>query len=86
MKKATKKDSRKSAKQIKAEAQERLDNRPRFGYCDDLDKDPQIVTEKFKGNQRQVALIPLPFQSGKLRKQVREFTKRLWEGKWRTAK
>lgn len=68
------------------------DNRPRFGWCDDLDNEPNIVREKKRGrllssfsmraasvNQdRHVAVIPLPFSSAKMRAKVRALAKTLW--------
>jgi hypothetical protein len=53
----------------------KLDNRPRFGYCRDLDRNPQIITEDSKGvkTARQVAVIPLPYMSPKVRAKVRAF-------------
>lgn len=53
------------------------DLRPRFGWCDDLDLDPQYISEKRVGGGIYVAVIPMPFNSGKIRKEVREFTTRL---------
>lgn len=50
------------------------DPRPRFGYCDDLDLDPQHITEKRKSKKDlYVVVIPLPFKSPKLRRYIREF-------------
>lgn len=55
------------------------DSRPRFGWCHDLDNDPQIIAESGSPETDQsVAVIPLPFLSLKIKKQVREFTQSLW--------
>lgn len=54
------------------------DNRPRFGWCGSLDSDPQRIWEEKIPEQRAVALIPLPFNSPKIKKAIREFTKSLW--------
>lgn len=57
----------------------KTDNRPRFGWCPDLDSIPQEVLEdKIFPNERSVAVIPLPFMSPKMKAKVREFTKSLW--------
>ena len=61
------------------------DNRPRFGWCGDLDSEPQTVWEKrfandalrFKGKPY-VAVIPIPKATGHYRKLVREFAKAMW--------
>ena len=50
------------------------DKRPRFGWADDLDKDPQHVREvKSPRFSQPVAVIPLPFMSSKVRRKIREF-------------
>lgn len=55
------------------------DNRPRFGWCDDLDNEPQFIfEEKAEPSERPVAVIPLPFMSGKRRAIIRKFAKSLW--------
>ena len=55
--------------------------RPRFGWCDDLDNDPQIIWEKKGPNANMpVVLIPLMFMSPKLKKQFREIARKLWSG------
>ena len=62
------------------------DPRPRFGFCWDLDKEPQIVRERTLwgdanfGRKRRtaVAVIPLPFMSSKQKAKVRAFAKTLW--------
>lgn len=55
------------------------DQRPRFGWADDLDKDPQHIREKKSPRYRHpVVVIPLPFMSAKLRKKLREFAKGIW--------
>ena len=53
---------------------EKTDNRPRFGWCWNLDNEPQNITEKrvFKA-QVPVVVIPLPYASAKVRRKVREF-------------
>lgn len=54
------------------------DPRPRFGWCEDLDMDPQHVTEK-KHNKGDtfVAVVPLPFNSSPMRRKLREAVKGL---------
>ncbi len=57
------------------------DKRPRFGWCDDLDSDPQKISEsKNWDSSHPVAVIPLPFMSPKQRKTIREFAKNHWSG------
>lgn len=51
------------------------DKRPRFGWTDDLDKDPQYIYEKKQKGFTHVVVIPLPFESSKLRRKIREFIK-----------
>lgn len=56
------------------------DTRPRFGWCDDLDLEPQRVRESRRGKDDiSVVVIPLPFHSTKLRKKIKEFAKSLWQ-------
>lgn len=48
------------------------DPRPRFGWCDNLDLDPQHITEKkVNKGDTYVVVIPLPYASPKLRKAAR---------------
>jgi hypothetical protein len=55
------------------------DKRPRFGWCDDLDKQPQkIVENKSPIYSHPVVVIPLPFMSPKTKALFREFTKGFW--------
>jgi hypothetical protein len=56
------------------------DKRPRFGWADDLDKDPQFIYEaqNKKKSRHPVAVIPLPFMSAKRRRIIREFTEDTW--------
>lgn len=58
------------------------DRRPRFGWVDDLDKDPQFIYEvQNKGKERHpVVVIPLPFMSPKMKKFSRVVAKNLWSG------
>lgn len=54
----------------------KTDNRPRFGFAQNLDDNPQVVYEKSGGlgsNPIPVVVIPLPYVSAKVRKKVREF-------------
>jgi hypothetical protein len=57
------------------------DNLPRFGFCYDLDAEPQIIHErpiaKIPARPRAVVVIPLPFMSAKQKAKVRAFTKSL---------
>ena len=53
---------------------EKPDSRPRFGWCRDLDYDPQWIYEKKSISFYPVAVIPLPCMSAVLRKKIREFT------------
>ena len=55
-----------------------IDHRPRFGYVDDIDGNPQRVYEKKKNmpspkSSAMVVVIPLPFGSANLRRKVKEF-------------
>lgn len=53
---------------------ENPDNRPRFGWCDNLDNEPQKIFEKrFRKTTQPVVVIPLPYVSAKVRRKVREF-------------
>jgi hypothetical protein len=62
------------------------DNRPHFGYCDDLSNEPQIIAEKRRNkDQREVVVIPLPYHSAKFRMQLRAIAKWLNVDKWRTV-
>lgn len=55
------------------------DNRPRFGYCHDLDSQPQICWETKIAGGTPIVVIPVPFNSTKVRQKVRNFTKEfLW--------
>lgn len=65
---------------MKNKTLDKTDNRPRFGWTDVLDDDPQVIYEKrILGTKIPVAVIPLPFMSAKQRHKVREFTKEtLW--------
>ena len=52
------------------------DGRVRFGWTDSLDNEPQTIREKkFKGAFA-VAVLPMPFMSGRRRAIVREFQKK----------
>lgn len=61
------------------------DKRPRFGWCANLDNEPQSVWEgnAFLIEPKPVVLIPLPKMTEKMKKLAREFVKGLWteEGK-----
>ena len=50
------------------------DNRPRFGWCDDLGKDPQMILEERDQGDVPVVVIPLPYMSSKIKHKIREFT------------
>ncbi len=54
------------------------DKRIRFGWTDDLDKDPQRIFEN-KGapgmHVHPVAVVPMPFMSSKMRAKIREHLK-----------
>jgi len=60
----------------------KIDNRPRFGWAHTLDNDPQIIYEnpdKWIADDQEsfpVAIVPLPYMSGKLRQKVRNFIKK----------
>lgn len=56
------------------------DTRPRFGWTDSpLDNDPQVIKEnKDNPSSVPVVVIPLPYLSTSLRKQVKLFAKGLW--------
>lgn len=60
--------------------EQKVDERPRFGWTDSLDKEPQVIYEKkARGHKTPVVVIPLPFMSAKLRREIREFAKhRIW--------
>ena len=62
------------------------DNRPRFGYCLNLDADPQRIHEiksPVKGSkERAVVVIPLQFNSASTRKMCREFAGYMNETRW----
>jgi hypothetical protein len=49
------------------------DQRPRFGWSDSLDTDPQILSENRFDKSFPVVVIPLPYQSEKLRRKIRDF-------------
>jgi hypothetical protein len=54
---------------------EKIDSRPRFGWADSLDNEPQVIREeKFKGSFP-VAVLPLPFMSSKRRSVIRKIQK-----------
>jgi hypothetical protein len=53
------------------------DKRPRFGWVEDLDEDPQTIWEKKCKGATHVVVIPLPYKSPKLSKRIREFAKTL---------
>jgi hypothetical protein len=56
-------------------SKQNTDGRPRFGWTDSLDNEPQIIREKkFKGAFA-VAVLPMPFMSARRRAVVREFQK-----------
>ena len=51
------------------------DQRPRFGWCTNLDNEPQHIYEKgYQDFRTPVVVIPLPYMSAKMRKKIREFT------------
>jgi hypothetical protein len=53
--------------------------RPRFGWTDTLDEDPQyIYEEKSDDHPYPVVVIPLPYMSPKLRRLIREYTNSIW--------
>lgn len=60
------------------------DNRPRFGFCQNLDAEPQKITEKVNGPSLDsvrifpVAVIPLPGNSRATQKRVRDFVRSLY--------
>lgn len=56
------------------------DKRPRFGWTDDLDKDPQFIyeTQNITKDRHHVVVIPLPYSSPKQKAIVRAFAKSLW--------
>lgn len=60
---------------------EPTDNRPRFGYCSNLDSDPQTIYERRTlrdlEKEQYVAVIPLPNSSSLNRKKIRDFVKTL---------
>lgn len=60
------------------------DRRPRFGWSDSLDNDPQFIYESKRGSAGRgahpVVVIPLPFMSPKLRHAMRSVAKQLWSG------
>ena len=67
-------------------AVEGLDNRPRYGWCVDLDKNPQTVREERSYSEqtatknRYVVVIPIPYKSSMVRKAVAKLVKRIrWE-------
>lgn len=64
----------------KPPASKKPDIRPRFGWTEDIDRDPQYVFENriHPEGMKSVVIIPLPFMSPKIKKQIREFTKTLW--------
>lgn len=50
------------------------DNRPRFGWTQTLDNEPQIIREnKTEQAAIPVVVIPLPFESPTLRRKIRDF-------------
>ena len=54
------------------------DNQPRFGWSGSLDDDPTIVWEEKDSRmppERPVVVIPLPYNSAKVRAKVRAFVK-----------
>jgi len=54
------------------------DNRPRFGWVRFFDHDPILVHEKRVSDfERYAVVIPLPYASASLLKNVRAFTKEL---------
>ena len=56
------------------------DHRVRFGWCDDVDADPQVVAEHKQNNEDvYVAMMPLPKNSGRLRAQMRKVSQSLWK-------
>lgn len=63
-----------------------LDTRPRFGFCHDLDREPQLIRERAgegdraygRSRRMAVAVIPMPYLSPKMKRLVREFTADLW--------
>lgn len=53
----------------------KLDQRPRFGWCANLNNDPQVITE-FKGigsDDTPVAVLPMPICSAKRKAVIRKF-------------
>ena len=55
------------------------DRRPRFGWTDTLDLDPQhIYEDKSDDHPCPVVVIPLPYMSPKLRKLIRGFASSLF--------
>jgi hypothetical protein len=53
-----------------------MDKRPRFGWANSLDNDPQIIAEKkLRNDYFPVAVIPLAFMSAKMRDKVRKLAK-----------
>jgi hypothetical protein len=52
------------------------DKRIRFGWCDDLDNDPQRISEKREDPiQHPVAVVPMPFMSAKMRAKINKHLK-----------
>lgn len=56
-----------------------FDNRPRYGWCNNLDLDPQIILEKRPPKSptrefRPVVVIPMPYTSDKVRMKIKAFT------------
>jgi hypothetical protein len=56
-----------------------MDKRPRFGWTETLDNEPQVIREGRKGKTKDfpVAVIPLPFMSAKMRTKILAFTKQI---------
>lgn len=51
------------------------DKRPRYGYCFDLDQDPQRVWEAKDKDATPVVIIPLAFHSAKQKAKINKFVK-----------
>jgi hypothetical protein len=62
----------------KKQKEPKPDLRPRFGWTNKLDNDPQQIWEKPSDKSEfPVVVIRLPFMSSKIRKAVREFSKNI---------
>lgn len=48
------------------------DKRIRFGWCDNLDLDPQYIHETKQKDMHPVAVVPMPFMSAKMRQKIKE--------------